>query len=138
LAEIYQVNNAKFSLLPYKITVRFYKFSFAQPNKENAMKKILAIFAFLVLVFALFACGRDKNKNTTALTTSAMITTQRTTAQSSEITTAQPSSTTTKENPHPTETSSTTASQNGRSGTMPGFSSTPPTGTAPGGGTSVR
>jgi len=112
------------------------------------MKKILAIFAILALAFALFACGRDKNKTTakpattTTMTTSA--TTERTTAgttatsRTSEMTTSMNTTATTQENSHPTGTAGTTASQSARGGTMPDLFTLPPTGTAPGGSTSVR
>lgn len=109
------------------------------------MKKILAIFALLALSFALFACGdRDKNKTSTPPATTTTVTTARTTmATTSEATTSgmtNPPGTmpTTQENSHPTETGGTTGSGIARDGTMPELFTLPPTGTAPGGSTSVR
>jgi predicted small lipoprotein YifL len=107
-------------------------------HKENVMKKILAIFFALALVFALCACGRDKNKGTTAPITTPTTASQVTTTRRSEITTPSTASATNRTDRHPTEGGGTTASQSIDNGIMPGFSSTAPVGTAPGGSTSVR
>jgi hypothetical protein len=116
-----------------------------QNIQENTMKKILAIFALLALTVALFACGdKDKNKTSTPPATTTTVTTERTTRTTasttvtSGMTTPADTASTTRTNSHPTETGGTTASQSARGGTMPELFTMPPTGTAPGGSTSVR
>ena len=101
------------------------------------MKKIIAIFFVVAIAGALFACGRNKDKNTTSMTTPTT-STQAVTTTRSEITTTGTTSTTGTTNPHPTETSGTKGLITDEMGTLPGTSTTPPTGTAPGGSTSVR
>jgi hypothetical protein len=129
---------------PRKINVHFYYFITAKNFQEITMKKILAIFALLALSVALFACGRDKNKTTNPPAATTTLTTERTTRTTasttvtSEMTTAPATTATTRENNHPTETGGTTASGSARGGTMPDLFTLPPTGTAPGGSTSVR
>ncbi|MBQ9746665.1 MAG: hypothetical protein IJW21_07555 [Clostridia bacterium] len=93
------------------------------------MKKILAIFFIVAITGVLFACGGNKNKNTTARTTATSYMTQNTTAYT-------PQSTLPTTSTH-RETNGTSASVSTDNSIMPGTSA-PITGTAPGGSTSVR
>ena len=102
------------------------------------MKKILALFMVTALSSALFACGGNRNKNTTSPLNSTSGLLPGITSDSGEITTPHPSSTTRETNSHPTVPGSTEGSTASQNGTSADFFTTPPVGTAPGGSTSVR